>query len=168
MIYSSEAAFISFDGGINYYQIDMTPDIEKKLRSIPIGLKNGIDIKDKKEDNSVRIFNKLLTELEAIETEEFKIAKPQRTDGNKSYYLMPDGTELWADLSALNGMGILPDGTVIIGEGKDNPEYYYKLLVLKERYENIIEKITLRNLTSYVGDNIFHETTTDNIISILK
>jgi|GEM_PF-1840987 len=61
------------------------------------------------------------------------IAKPIRNEG-KYLYFDYNGNEVKADMSTINGMGVLPNGKIIIGYGKNTPEYYYELYKFKLEY----------------------------------
>jgi len=65
------------------------------------------------------------------------LAKPVYIEkDNTHYFEMDDGTTLRAYVPDLQGLGILPDGTVIIGEygNREDKLYYYQLLLLRSQY----------------------------------
>jgi len=77
---------------------------------------------------------KMLDYLNKSVNDNENIVKPDRSEGEYLYFIMDDGTELRANMDTLNGLGILPNGKIIVGYGRNDPQYYYDLLVLREKY----------------------------------
>ena len=65
------------------------------------------------------------------------LAKPIYIErDNTHYFKMDDDTVLEAHMTYLAGMGVLPDGTIIVGQygSRVDKLYYYELLLLRNQY----------------------------------
>jgi hypothetical protein len=121
--YSNDGlVFISRNYGKTIRQAEYNEEIFDILYSLPM------------------VYTKKILEYKNKPVNEYdNIAMPERDDDKYLYFVMDDGTELRANMDTLNGMGILPNGEILVGYGKDDPQYYYRLLVLREKYTKAIE-----------------------------
>ena len=137
LYYSNDGlVFLTNNNGKTIRQVQFNEEMFERLYSLPMIYKK-----------------KILDYLNKPVNDNANIVKPDRSDGEYLYFIMDDGTELRVNMDTLNGLGILPNGEIIVGYGKNNPQYYYDLLVLREKYtETKDEKSNERALLDIAMD----------------
>jgi|GEM_PF-1293424 hypothetical protein len=112
--------FITTDGFITIKYIQPTDKLLEFLYSL----------------KAISLYDPLFKHIKNLQMSD-PIAKPiLSTQDNYQYYRMDDGTTLRAYMPHLQGIGILPNGTIIIGQDRNQllNDHYLELLFLKNKH----------------------------------
>lgn len=96
------------------------------------------------------------------------LAKPVLTINDYNYYRMDNGTVLRAYMPYLQRRGILPNGTVVIGNDTDEStrDYYYNLLLLKSQLTLLKTERNNDNISRIEFENEY-ETIRNQVIKLM-